>query len=190
MSLKELSIQEIHKLPWEKFLEASVEKGHGYYLFAIYNKALETKAKTIVELGAGWSTRALLKAAIKNEGHLYSIELSFRPSFDELLKSGGDHLDMSFWTFIQGNDLEIAKKWILPIDFLFIDTGGTPGHAFKELEAYSKFMVEDGVILLHNSRDPPIKRGIDEFIKKYREWEFEDVTPAGDGWGLALVRRK
>lgn len=185
-------IQHIQKMPWEAFIAEAFRKSGTFYVSALYEKVVEVKAKTIVEIGVmiGQSTRALLKAAIENGGHLYSIELSdgSLSLVGEALKSGGQ--DTAFWTPIQGDDLEVAKTWTLPIEFLLIDTSHEYECTVKELETYSKFMVQQGMIVMHDSYSPPVKQAIDDYVKLHGEWLFEDITPKNDGWGLGLLRRR
>lgn len=194
--LDKLSLAEyihyIHKLPWDDFVAEAFRKSGTFYVPALYEKAIETKAKTIVELGAmiGQSTRALLRAAIENQGHLYSIELGevTLPIIGEAMKSGG--LDTSFWTAIRGDDLEVAKGWTKPIDFLLIDTSHVYEPTVEELGSYSKLVAQWGVIVLHDSYYPPVSQAIVDWMKANAEWDFEDITPHNDGWGLGLLRRK
>ena len=192
-------IRQIHKLPWEEFIAESVRKNATGYVLALYEKALETKAKTIVELGVmfGESTRSLLKAATENDGHLYSVELTSNIFLiGEILKSEG--ADMPSWTPICGDDLEVAKQWTVHMDFLFIDTSHTCEQTFKELEAYAKFVVPQGIIVMHDTYmvgtigtcSRWVKDAINDFMKLHSEWVFEDITPPNDGWGLGLLRRK
>jgi len=185
-------INHIHRLSWEDFISEAFRKSGTFYVSALYEKAVEAKAKTIVEIGVmiGQSTRALLKAAVENGGHLYSIELSngSLSLVGEALKSGGQ--DTAFWTSIQGDDLEVAKTWTMPIEFLLIDTSHEYGFTVKELETYSKFVVQQGIITMHDSYYPPVKQAIDDYVKLHAEWTFEDITPKNDGWGLGLLRRK
>lgn len=184
----------IHNLQWTEFIAESVTRSGTGYVLALYNKAVETKAKTIVELGVmiGQSTRALLKAAIENSGHLYSVETNGDSLLlvGEALKSGG--LDTSFWTAVHGDDLEVAKAWTIPIEFLLIDTSHTYEQTLNELETYSKFIVQNGIIVLHDiyGEPHPVKMAIDDYIKLHGEWVFEDITPHNDGWGLGLLRRR
>ena len=204
VDVKELGVPEyikyIHSLPWLKFAEASFKRQGTGYVLVLHEKAVEVKAKTILELGVmtGESTRALLKAATENGGHLYSVELgdSNLSQVNEALKNGGFE-DTSLWTFTCGDDLDVAKHWTKPVDFLFIDTSHTYEHTMSELEAYSKFVVQQGVIVMHdtymNESMPelyPVKRAINDWMKLHGEWVFEDITPPNDGWGLGLLRRK
>jgi len=184
----------IHRLPWEEFIVESVRKSGTGYVLALYERACESKAKMIMELGAmlGQSTRALLKATVENGGHLYSVELhaSNLSLVGEALKSGG--LDTSFWTAILGDDLEVAKSWTKLIDFLLIDTSHTYEQTVNELEAYSKLIAPQGIIVLHDTYGvpSPVKNAVDDWMKLHGEWLFEDITPKNDGWGLGLLRRK
>lgn len=192
LSLSEY-VHQMHKLPWEEFMKEAFRKSGTFYVSALYDKAVEFKAKTIVELGVmiGQSTRALLKAAIENGGHLFSIELSndSLSLVGEALKSSG--LDTSFWTAILGDDLEVVKGWTKPIDFLLIDTSHTYSQTLGELEAYSKLIVPQGIIVLHDTYGGgEVQPAINDYMKLHVEWVFEDITPPNDGWGLGLLRRR
>jgi len=188
-------IRYIHGLPWEEFITEAFRKSGTFYVSTLYEKALEIKAKAIVELGMmiGQSTHALLKVAMENGGHLYSIETNrdSLPLVGEALKSGG--LDTSFWTAIHGDDLEVVKTWVKPIDLLFVDTLHTYEQTLNELKAYSKFIVEHGIIILHDTYVEPsrlVKKAIDDWMNLNRDWTYEDITPHNDGWGLGLLKRR
>ena len=200
---KEMSFTEyvsyIHQLSWEEFVTESVRITGSGYTLELYKRAVEAKAKDIVELGTqvGHSTRALLKAAIENGGHLHSVELNPNTLslVGESMKSGG--ADTSFWTAIPGDDLEVVKQWTIYMDFLFIDTSHTYENTLKELEAYSKFVVPRGVIVMHDTHidrsvpeQYPVRRAVEDWMKNNEEWEFQDITTPRDGWGLGLLRRK
>lgn len=192
-------IHAIHKLSWEEFVMESVRITGSGYVLALYERAVEAKAKRIVELGCyiGHSTRALLKAAIENNGHMHSIELNANSLslVGEAMKSAG--VDMSFWTAVSGDDLEVAKQWVIHMDLLFIDTSHTYENTVKELEAYSKFVVPQGIIIMHDTyidrsvpEQYPVRRAVEDWMKNHEEWEFHDITTLGDGWGLGLLRRR
>ena len=172
--------------------------GSGYVL-ALYERAVEAKAKVIVELGTqiGHSTRALLKATIENNGHMHSVELNANSLalVGEAMKSGG--ADTSFWTAVPGDDLEVAKQWTIHMDLLFLDTSHTYENTVKELESYSKFVVPQGIIIMHDTymdrsvpEQYPVRRAVEDWLKNNGEWEFLDITTPGDGWGLGLLRRR
>ena len=200
---KELSFTDyvhyIHGLPWEEFVAESVRVTGSGYVLELYKRAIEAKAKVVVELGTqiGQSTRALLKATIENGGHMHSIELNPNTLFGvgKAMKAAG--VDMSFWTAMPGDDLEVAKTWTIHIDLLFIDTSHTYENTLKELEVYSKFVVPHGIIIMHDTwidrtapEQYPVRRAVEDWLKNNEEWEFLDITTPGDGWGLGLLRRR
>ena len=200
---KEMSFIEyvpyIHRLSWEEFIPESVRITGSGYVLELYRRAVESKAKVIVELGTqvGHSTRALLKAAVENGGHLTSVELNPNTLslVGESMRFGG--ADTSFWTAVPGDDLEVVKQWTIHMDLLFLDTSHTYENTLKELEAYSKFVVPRGIIVLHDTwidrtvpEQYPVRRAIEDWMKNNEEWEFLDITTPGDGWGLGLLRRK
>jgi len=200
---KEISFPEyvhyIHGLSWEEFVTESVRVTGSGYVLELYKRASEAKAKVVVELGTqiGQSTRALLKATIENGGHMHSVELNPNTlsGVGEAMKSAG--VDMSFWTAVPGDDLEIVKKWVINMDLLFIDTSHTYENTLKELDAYSGFVLPKGIIVMHDthidrtvSEQYPVRRAVEDWLRNNGEWEFLDITTPGDGWGLGLLRRK
>lgn len=185
-------IRRIHKLPWEDFVKEAWRKSGTYYVQALYEKAVDSKAKTIMELGVfiGQSTRALLKAAVETSGHLYSVEangetLAWVAEALEL-----ESLNTSFFTPIHGDELEVAGRWTELIDFLLIDTDHTYKQTVSELETYSKLISMKGIIVLHDTNIPEERQAINDWLKNNEQWIFKDITPTNDGWGLGLLRRK
>lgn len=165
------------------------------YQEILFEKAVGIKAKTIVELGVGegYSTLALLKATIENNGHLTSVDIGpSLPGHERVAKSG---LNQSYWTFILRNDLDFVDEWRGQIDLLFIDTSHTRIQTFKELMVYTPLMAPNGIILLHDTlpqkEETDVQGAIGDFIKIHPEWRFEELLPEDKGGcGLGLLKRE
>jgi predicted O-methyltransferase YrrM len=125
------------------------------HLNSIFFFVLDAKPKIIVELGTrgGESTRVLLSAASICNAILLSVDI----------KDCG-HLNMPYrehWEFLKANDIEFGKQpfadWCCrrgidaKIDVLFIDTSHTYEHTKKEIEVWSKYLSENGVMIFHDT---------------------------------------
>lgn len=118
------------------------------HLVTLHLLAIELNCKTIVELGTklGESTIALLEAAKKIGGKVYSIDIAPCLQAKSRVRSYGLG---DYWTFIQGDDLKV--KWDKPIDLLFIDTSHTYNHTLNELRKYEPHVRNGGVIVMHDT---------------------------------------
>lgn len=117
------------------------------HLATLHMLTVELGLKTVLELGTGKgeSTVALLWAAKQIGGRVYSVDIS--PCEEAKAKVRKHGLE-KYWTFIQGNSLEV--KWDRPIDHLFIDTYHTFEHTIRELEKYEPHVSAGGIITLHD----------------------------------------
>lgn len=122
------------------------------YLLSLYWASMQMNAKTIVELGAGQSTYALLVAAIETDGILYSIDV------DEEYKAplrnypqGKEFLKHKSLIQIAGDDIEVVETWDKEIDFLLIDTSHLYDHTKRELETWPDFVRPGGIIAMHDT---------------------------------------
>lgn len=170
------------------------------YLELLREWVLKTDAKTVVELGVGegHSTLILLGAVIENGGHLISVDVQPCPTAHRRIVES--RLDLSHWTFIQMDDLELAKFWSKAIDLLYIDSSHLYEHTLLELQTYSGFVEEVGAILLHDTLHTPennpsekwdVKRAVDDFVKEKVEWQFIELLPDDEGeCGLGLLVRR
>jgi predicted O-methyltransferase YrrM len=125
------------------------------HLNTIFFFTLNARPKLIVELGTrgGESTRALLSAASICDAILLSVDI----------KDCG-LLNMPYrerWEFIKANDVEFGKQPFInwcqrrgidaKIDVLFIDTSHIYEHTKKEIEVWSKYLSENGVMMFHDT---------------------------------------
>jgi len=129
-------------------------------------------ATRVIELGVreGVSTVAWLYA-LHDEGHLWSVDVSF-PAEQAPIRSGTSPIvDSSKWTFILGRDDDPFVLATLPTecDIVFIDTAHTFEQTYRELELYKPRVRSGGYILLHDTLDVgpqpwPVRHAIEKFV--------------------------
>jgi predicted O-methyltransferase YrrM len=118
------------------------------------------KSKVTVDLGVdhGYSTFSF---ALPRVGHVYGIDnfvgddfigtedLGLKYDF-VMMKREKLHLQDNL-TFIKGDFNEVAETWDKKIDILHIDGSHHYEDVKKDFETWSKFVNDDGVILLHDT---------------------------------------
>ena len=127
----------------------------------------------------------MLEAVAKIGGHMWSIDIN--PCLEAKKKITEYGLD-KYWTFIQGDDKEIALNWDQAIQHLFIDTLHTYRQAYTELRLYEPHVVRGGFISLHDTRTyPEVFRAIWDFVsnkpKSFRLYNFLHCN------GLTVMRK-
>jgi glycosyltransferase involved in cell wall biosynthesis len=116
--------------------------------------------KVIVDLGVDWGY-STFSFALPRIGHVYGIDNFIGDEFvgtDELrkkynfvtMKREKLHLQDNL-TLIEGDFDEVAKTWDKPINILHIDGSHKYEDIKKDFETWSKFVNDDGVILLHDT---------------------------------------
>jgi len=134
-------------------------------IMILYETAKKLNAQTIIELGVGGghSSLAFLAACAKTGGHLWSADI--QPCFRARKTILDFHLS-KFWTFIQQDSLKLARTLMIPAkaDIIFIDTNHQYEQTRKEILFYEPFLRNDGVMLLHDSRNPGCP-GVEQAIK-------------------------
>lgn len=166
------------------------------HLSTIFYHAMEVKPHLIVELGTGTgeSSRALLAAAVLNNGRVLSIDIHDCQEIELLYRK--------YWDFINCDDIEFGENRFVPwcerqeieprADVIFIDTSHLYEHTKKEIRVWSKHLADDGVIIFHDTNmgkgvyslldgsvrvgwdnDRGVIRAIEEFLgKDYGENQF------------------
>lgn len=101
---------------------------------------------SVLELGvrSGNSTAAFLAAAEKNNGHVWSSDI-FRPDVPD------EWFESPYWTFVEGDDLQVGDLLPAIVDVLFIDTSHAYRQTLAELNMYAKRVRAGGVIILHDT---------------------------------------
>lgn len=117
------------------------------HVLTLYSIAIGHKAKRILELGVrnGDSTRPLLLAASKLDGHLTSVDL--QPT----TYSAPSELQ-PYWSFVQEDALTFLtnEPGNEPYDLIFIDDWHAYSHVKKELEQIDRLISPRTVILVHD----------------------------------------
>lgn len=137
------------------------------YVMSLYNIPVQANAKTIVEIGSGVSTFALIAAANKTGGHVTSIDIG---GLDTLRRqdNGLETIkDEPNFTMLTGSSLEVS--WEKPIDFFFLDSEHTLELSRKEIARWFPKVIAGGIIMLHDTgHESEDKKGariaLDEYL--------------------------
>lgn len=152
-------------------------------LLRLYTLVYEIKKndKTIVELGMryGTSTRAMVAAVNDCGGSIVSLDICKLVSFQ----------DEPNFSFIEGDDRELVKNWAQQIDLLFIDTSHTYEHTLFELIEWGKWVVPNGIIVLHDTNQSGVMNAINEYLKLNDNFYFENF-PESNGLGVIKKANK
>jgi predicted O-methyltransferase YrrM len=199
---------------WRVALEAEYQarvrawsdiQGHLAWLLAA---ATSHHQPRLLELGvrSGNSTAALLLAADRADGHLWSVDAE-RPRVPSWWPMTGR------WTLLVGDDLALAEEaaadplphprrqgWLLPdqVDLLLVDTSHTYEHTLAELQAYVPRMRPGGLVCCHDVElvghdqrgfgltgpDGPVRRALDDYCAAAGlSWEHREGS-----FGLGVIR--
>ena len=140
----------------------------------------------VIELGvcAGNSTVAFLAAVERHGGHVWSVDI-VKPDLP-----WDTHPQ---WTLIVGDDIAVADQLPNGVDVVFIDTSHHYTDTLLELSVYVPKVKPGGVVLLHDTelprmkrRDPdwPVRTAIDKYCRQH------GLTPeyVPNCYGLGVIR--
>lgn len=158
------------------------------YIMTLYNIPVQMNAKTIVEIGAGRSTFALVAAANKTGGHVTSIDIGGKDTLRR--QEGGPELMESEpnFTMITGSSLDVPWDWKNEIDFLFLDSEHTYDLTKAEMERWFPYVKHGGIIAMHDTahesgQQVECRVALDEFLsdptKPYRAIHLLDTKIIG-----------
>ena len=153
------------------------------------NAEASTGDCVVIELGvrSGNSTAAFLAAVEQHGGHVWSVDIHPPP----VPWTGHPQ-----WTFIAGDDLDVADQLPDMVDVVFIDTSHDYVQTCAELEVYVPKVRPGGVVLLHDvelehpdaspADDPPfpVRVAVTEFCDEH------GLTPefVSGCYGLGVIR--
>ncbi len=98
---------------------------------------------------------------------------------------------------IKGYSSMVAKGWVVPLDFLFLDSNHAYEFVIEDLIAWSPHIKGGGVIMMHDHTDTSagaiamkfgVVRACTEFCEKFG-WERTHHTQEPD-WPSCAIRRK
>lgn len=157
------------------------------HLTTLFFLTVEFNLKRVLELGVrdGLSNTALVEAASKIGGHVWSIDID---SCDVAKRNISQANLNEYWTFIQGDDIKIGIDWKQELDHIFIDTSHTYQHTLNEINTYEKFLVKNGFITFHDTRSfPGVLKAIKEFMSRNPErYNFYNYF---NNNGFAIIRK-
>lgn len=158
-----------------------------------------SKADVIVEIGCGHgngSTRAFARGMLRNptpdDGKFYL-------TIDGDITNPDEPPDLPYWSIIHGRSEHPQTLYQAqialggdPPDILFIDTDHTREQLTAELALWGAIAGPATVWLFHDTwmfgTYNPMVEAIDEYIAKYPEWEYIELTK--DSHGLGMMRWK
>ena len=131
----------------------TIDRIEGYLIspmeeYCLYKLASRVpKGGTVLEIGSfkGRSTSCL---AFGTKGHVYAIDIfSHLEDFKRNMKSCGLEEKV---TPIQGRSEDIAARWTLPVDLLFIDGCHNYAKVLEDFRDYYPYVVQGGTVALHD----------------------------------------
>lgn len=140
------------------------------YLMSLYNIPIQMGAKTIVEIGAGRSTFALVAAAnrIGESSNVTSIDLGGRDTLNRV--TGGEELMKKEGRLFLFQESSLTVRWGTPIDFLFLDSEHTYDLTVAEIDKWFPLVRRGGVIMCHDTgHEGEDKQGAVQALKEFME---------------------
>jgi hypothetical protein len=159
--------------------EDRFERGIASHLLIIYSAACGLRAKTIVDIGLGSTTRTLRAAAVKTGGVVYSCDRD-RERYEHLLHEQDRH-----WNLFIGSSERFIDTVPAPIDFAVHDGAHDFFQVRQDLERLLPRMRTLSLLMIHDVQHERLGHGmmsaIREAIKGYK------VTFTALPWGSGLL---
>lgn len=183
------NILNLTEYPMKHSLAKTLEKNDiNEHIPTLFLITIEFNLKNVVELGVrdGTITISLTEAVSHLNGHVWSID---KDECDEAKQEISSRSLEKFWTFYQGDDLDIGRGWKERIDHLFIDTSHTYQHTLSELVLFEKFLNPNAFITLHDTSSfPSVLKAVKDFIiQSKQEYRFYNYFNKN---GLGVLRKK
>lgn len=148
----------------------------------------------ILEIGAylGRSTSCLALGCVGTKKHVYSIDtFCGSPDFpveEDFYSRWESNLEgcelLDYVTSLRGLSSSFYDDWSKPIDFLFIDGSHLREIAIADFEAFSPWLVPDGLVAMHDVAPPGAKTSHpgryhawhDHIVRKLRDVGYAPVA--------------
>jgi len=158
----------------------------------LYDVAVKMRAQRMLELGVreGVSTRALLLAARKNGGLLWSADIDPCLEAQKAIKDLGLNI---FWSFHQIDDIKLLTQvqfHRIEMDLIFVDTNHEYQHTLDELILCDQILRKGGVIIIHDTQAPDYPdeiKAVNYFLSIYTNYIYEEL---GTKYGLGMLTKK
>lgn len=167
-------------------IESIMSAWTGHFDFAQW-LVFELQPKTIVELGVDYGYSSLTFASL-NIGHVYGIdcfdgsETAYnRTDTETFVRHKISEMQLKNITLIKSYFDEAAANWRTPIDILHIDGTHTYEAVKNDFETWSKFVPDNGIILMHDTVVPHF--GVKDFYPEIT-WPKANF-PQSSGLGIA-----
>lgn len=148
------------------------------YLMTLYNIPVQIHAKTIVEIGMGVSTFALVAAANETGGTVYGIDICGTDALNRVPDGESIMKKESNFIGISGNSLHVP--WEDQIDFLFLDSEHTYDLTKGEISRWFPYVRHDGIIAMHDTGHQSKEkqgavRALQEFLNTENGHEYKAI---------------
>lgn len=152
----------------------------------LFYLAYSCKAKTLIEIGVadGSTTMPLIKAAMENDGILYSIDPSRCEDAHRLVDASGYQ---NYWKFNHMKSDDFFARFNSPVDFAFIDGDHSFVQVAKDVENCCKLLTRGGMVFVsdfNTSIGPPEYIDPEVYTK---DTNYETQCQNGIFKGLKLV---
>lgn len=139
------------------------------YIMSLYNMPVQMNAKTIVEIGSGVSTFALVAAANKTGGHVISIDIGGWDTLNRLENGEETMKKEENFTMITGSSMDIEWDTNKQIDFFFLDSEHTYELTMNEMNKWFGYVRHGGIIVMHdtaheNGQQVECRKALNEFL--------------------------
>lgn len=138
------------------------------------------KDGVIVEIGSRNGASMVIFGLTSDESvRIYCVELNVIPDLPANVKKYG--LEGKVFILV-GNSGLVAKRWKLPIDFLFIDGGHGYENEMSDSEKWCPFLKKGGIVAWHDYGysqfdGPEVKKVVTDFMKAHPEFEEVHTEP-------------
>ncbi len=134
-----LNINELHDI----FLS---KKSMSKHVLTIYSMVIGINAQNVLDLGYGWSTRAILAALKYTGGRFTTIDFDY-PRWQHKLNHS-----MPKWQFLIGPSRNVLKDCVGPYDFIMHDGAHDYENVRNDLEILIPRMKQFGIICVHDTQ--------------------------------------
>jgi predicted O-methyltransferase YrrM len=171
-----------------KTMQDDTRTAFNQHLVTLCMLVSEFGLKTSLEIGTqyGHSTVALLEAAERIDGRVYSVDVEPCTEARERVLAAGLGGN---WTFIQGDALQLRPPAFPDqVELLFIDTFHLYSQTRRELDHFAPYLKPRGWIVLHDAVTfPGVSKAVREFMERRPKSFF--FYPYIHQHGLLLLRR-